>query len=88
MNAGPATIKALKIIKEFPSISNSGFAQKMWPDSNMHTKVSNQGHGACSGKAAWLCGGSFLKKLVKHGYLKHSFFPNGYKLTEKAEELI
>ena len=47
------------------TFSARAFAEKMWPQSNMHTKTSNTGNGATRGKAAWLCGGSYLRKLEK-----------------------
>ena len=43
----------------------------------MHTKVSNQGNGATSGKAAWLCAGSYLAKLEKLGLVSRGH--DGYK---------
>lgn len=65
-------IKALIILShasyESP-MSSAGFADRMWPDSNMHYKTSNQGNGACKGKAGWLCGGSYIGKLKKKGWI-------------------
>lgn len=61
-------IKALTILKDTSWVNQMNatfFAQQMWPDSNMHKTVSNQGHGATRGKAAWLCAGSYLAKLHK-----------------------
>lgn len=60
--------KALEILRAHPQGLKAGdFAELMWPDSYMHQKVSNQGRGACRGKAAWLCGGAYLGKLCKLG---------------------
>ena len=64
--------KALNILKEtsyLNGLSASQFAQHMWKDSNMHTTSKNTGNGACRGKAAWLCGGSYLAKLRKKGWV-------------------
>jgi len=88
------TIEALQILKDHPEISATSFALFFWPDSNMHKKTSNQGHGACRGKAAWLAAGSFMGKLKKKGLVKDVLFdkygnPTGsscYKLTIKGEE--
>ena len=60
--------KALNILINYPDgIRPRDFAKEMWPDSLMHQRVSNQGHGAHRGKAAWLCGGSYLRKLENKG---------------------
>ena len=80
--------KALETIFNHPGITAKQFALFMWPDSNMHTKTSNQGNGACHGKAAWLCGGSHLGKLRAKGLIKHDIINGGDKLTEKGLELI
>ena len=83
------TIKALNIINAYRPITAGKFAEQMWPDSKMHRKTSNQGNGACRGKAAWLCGGSYMRKLLYAGYIKQvDFSPSTFKLTELGEELI
>ena len=83
------TIKALLIVKGNPCIRATQFAQKMWPDSNMHRKVSNQGHGACKGKAAWLCAGSYLSRLRDMGLITHDIVNESpYRVTDKGLELI
>lgn len=70
---------ALNIIKENPGICAASFAEKMWPDSNMHTKHSNGGDGCQVGKAGWLCGGSYLGKLKKIGLVR-----SGGRLGERG----
>lgn len=59
----------------------------MWPDSLMHTRVSNQGNGATRGKAAWLCGGSYIAKLVIKGLVNQDGkrYPT---VTDKAKTLL
>ena len=73
MSLTKAQEKALDILKDTSRFgkhfSASGFASLMWPDSTMHTKVSNTGNGATKGKGAWLCAGSYLNKLKKKGYV-------------------
>jgi len=89
-------IKALNILLEHPKINAAAFAKFMWADSNMHKKVSNQGHGATRGKAAWLCGGSYMGKLKKKGLVRdvryddygYILLTSCYELTEKGKELI
>lgn len=76
--------KALCLVRDNPGIQARYFARYMWPDSGMHTKSSNQGNGACHGKAAWLCGGSFLGKLRKKGYLKNL----SNEITSEGKEAI
>lgn len=53
------------------------FARRMWPDSNMHASSKNQGNGATRGKAAWLCGGSYLAKLQKLKLVYKTYADNG-----------
>lgn len=65
MKLTPFKKRALEIIRDDPGIDAGSFARKMWPESLMHRRVSNQGNGACRGKASWLCGGSHVMKLVK-----------------------
>ena len=81
-------IKALNIIKDNPGLSARLFAKLMWPDSSMHTSVKNTGNGATAGKAAWLCGGSYIAKLRKKGLVKVSYYFEGPSLTVKGEQLI
>lgn len=81
--------KALKIIIDHPTVNAKGFAQFMWgeTDTNMFTKHSNQGHGACSGKAAWLCAGSYTGRLQKLGLVTKYRFNSGWVcLTDKGRE--
>lgn len=95
MKISKRCLEALKIIGD-RKISASEFAQKFWPDSNMHKKVSNQGHGATRGKAAWLCAGSYMGKLKDKGLVKDALWDkygnyisgSSYKLTEKGKEII
>ena len=86
------TIKALKIIQENPELTARDFAEKMWPDSLMHIRTSNQGNGACKGKAAWLCGGSYLGKLKKEKLIYRDLSDGGYigkfYLMNKGREAI
>lgn len=88
----PFQLKALKLIKKHPGITASRFAELMWPKSDMHKKSSNQGNGACTGKAAWLAAGSHIGKLRKMYLVEYatdnSGFFRGYKLTPKGEQLL
>ena len=55
----------------------------------MHTRISNQGNGACHGKAAWLCAGSYIGRLKKMGLVSHSIMSGQeYRITEKGIEAI
>lgn len=85
--------KALQILKDTTatkSMKAAEFARKMWPDSRMHQKVSNQGNGATKGKAAWLTGGSYLRKLENKGLTKWSGLGGGYGycITEAGKKAI
>lgn len=65
--------QALRFIATNPGCLANELAEHLWPDANMHTKCSNQGHGACWGKAAWLCGGSLAGKLIKKGWVRSGY---------------
>lgn len=81
--------RALELIEQRGKITSGEFAFAMWPDSNMHRKVSNQGNGACRGKAAWLCGGSYLGRLIKEGLVTYDLeVPQCRKLTQKGRKLL
>lgn len=88
------TIRALKIIRDKKPLDADGFARLMWPDSDMHRRVSNQGHGATRGKAAWLCGGSYLGRLRKMGLVVVNYTHERRhlepvaRLTAEAEKLL
>ena len=86
------TIKALKIIENTPKITARDFAELMWPNNIMHRRISNQGNGACRGKAAWLCGGSYLGKLRKAGLIYRALEDRGYigrfYLTDKGRRIL
>lgn len=72
--------KALNILKETTwrnPMRVGEFALRMWPDSNMHLTSKNTGNGATRGKAAWLCGGSYLAKLQKLKLVYKSYSDNG-----------
>lgn len=83
-------LAALQILKDEPGLSASEFASKFWPDHVMHRAVSNQGHGACVGKKAWVCGGRYLGKLVKQKLVEaysvgqKSYTRVRYKLTQNG----
>ncbi len=67
------------------------FALKMWPKSNMHTTSKNQGNGATRGKAAWLCGGSYLAKLQKKGLVSNRSYSKthyGYFITAEGLNIV
>ena len=84
-------LRALNYLSTVEKISPAVFAEKMWPESNMHTRYSNQGHGACRGKAAWLSGGSYLSKLQKKGWVRwvSEFGKNTlYAITQKGRRVL
>lgn len=85
-------LKALMTIQAHPGITASRFAELLWPESYMHKKSSNQGNGACTGKAAWLTAGSYIGKLRKKYLVEYAqdqwgFF-RGYRLSTKGKELL
>lgn len=78
--------KALRFITDNPGCQAADLAEYLWPDSVMHRKVSNQGHGGCRGKAAWLCGGSLAGKLVKRGLVRREYLPVRYYATMQGRK--
>lgn len=53
--------------------------------------VSNQGDGACVGKKAWLCAGSYLARLVKQGLVYRHMTRDGkvlFFITEKGRDAL
>jgi predicted metal-binding transcription factor (methanogenesis marker protein 9) len=55
------------------------------------TAVSNQGEGACAGKKAWLCAGSYLCRLAKQGLVYRHMMRDGkvlFFLSEKGREAL
>ncbi len=66
------------------------FALSMWgdTDTNMFTSSKNTGNGATRGKAAWLCGGSYLGKLAQKGWVHWTDHPTGYYITEKGRQAL
>ncbi len=84
-------IKALNYLSTVETTSPRVFAENMWPESNMHSRSSNQGHGACRGKAAWLSGGSYLSKLQKKGWVRWAleFGKNTlYAITQEGRRVL
>lgn len=65
----PTQEKALKFIRDNPGVQAAKIAEHLWPDSLMHRRQYNTGNGACVGKGAWLCGGSYVGKLIKKGWV-------------------
>ena len=83
--------KALEILKAHPGVSARQFGDIYFDKPGqgyLHTAVSNQGNGACSGKKAWLCAGSLLGKLKKTGLVREGFgkYDRGFHLTEKGRK--
>lgn len=81
--------EALIIIRDNEGIRPLVFAEKFWPDSDMHRKVKNTGNGACIGKGSWLCAGSYIARLKKKGYVRHDIINGSWAmLTSKGKEII
>lgn len=93
------TYKALKVLEK-TSVMNfmtaNWFAVKFWGEDEdkryMFTAMTNGGNGACAGKKAWLCAGSFLGKLAKKKLVrwesKKDGSSKGYYLTNTGRQAI
>jgi hypothetical protein len=83
--------RALEILDKRP-LGPREFGRAMWPDNNMHRKVSNTGNGATTGKAGWLCAGSYLAKLANKGLVKRRWNCTGgldaYEITTEGKEQL
>lgn len=101
LNITPNTYKALKILEVTKNysvvMSAMTFAIRFWgKDPNkeyLFTAVSNNGNGACSGKKAWLCAGSYLSKLSKKGLIRWhpanlGYHSAGYAITQNGLKAI
>ena len=87
--------KALKIVSEKlekrGTIRAFEFALEFWgkdlDKEYLFTSMSNQGdYGACAGKKAWRCGGAYLGRLVKMGFLRRMGF--NYYVCPKGIEAM
>ena len=63
-------LEALEILLVHPGLTAREFGYHFWPDHPMHKKSSNQGTGATTGKAGWLCAGGYLGRLRKKGWIR------------------
>jgi len=95
------TYKALKVLEVTKNycmvMSANNFAMKFWgddPDKKyLFTAIANSGNGACAGKKAWLCAGSYLSKLQKRKLVRWEsrnpgYHGTGYKITKHGLEAI
>jgi len=83
--------KALKFLENtsyMKPMTSARIAELLWPDSSMHTSSKNTGNGACRGKAAWLCGGSYMGKLKKKGWVKDGHNFRGYFISREGKEAL
>ena len=80
--------KTLEFVRDHPHCRTADVANFLWPDSLMHRKTSNQGHGATRGKAAWLCGGSITGKLAKRGLLWKTYGPTTCEITSAGRKAL
>lgn len=82
--------KALNILMELPGIRAEEFARRMWGDTktNMFTSRKNGGNGCQTGKAAWLCAGSYIGRLKKKGFARHNYEFTGYVITKEGKKAL
>lgn len=89
--------KALRILQKtgIEGITANGFAARYFTEPKheyLFTAVSNQGNGACAGKKAWLCAGSYLGRLVKKGLVRKSIPRDAgacrFIITQKGENAL
>lgn len=94
----PTQKRALEILngikKPYEGMKPRAFAYKFYEGTKnewLLTAHSQQGNGACAGKKAWLCAGSYLAKLCKKGLVKSIYDKNRgfvYAITAKGEEAL
>ena len=94
----PKTRRALTILADakdpLRGMTANTFAAQYYAGTDKEyllTAVSNQGEGACTGKKAWLCAGSYLARLVKQGFVYRRLTRDGltlFSITEKGREAL
>ena len=91
----PSRRKALEILNKSSSLTAGSFAVQYYTEPRhqyLFTAVSNQGNGACAGKKAWLCAGSFLGKLCKEGLARREYDGRRelwmFRITEKGKKAL
>lgn len=90
----PKQERALRILRDNPGVTMTRFSYLYYegtPQEYLLYAVSNQGNGACAGKKAWLCAGSYLAKLCKKGLLVKNYDRNyrpRYTVSDKGERLL
>ncbi len=97
-NLTSATKRALDVLVSIPDplmgCTANTFAAQYYRGTKheyLLSAVSNQGEGACAGKKAWLCAGSYLSRLAKTGLVMKRFTRSGkslYAITEKGQRLL
>ena len=88
LNSG-RTHKALSILVKNPGVGAKQFAVLYYTEPQyeyLFTAVSNQGNGACAGKKAWLCAGSFLGRLCKVGLVRRDVVAGRFYVTDKGKQ--
>ena len=100
MNISPNTRRALETLAtageplQGRGMTANTFAAQYYAGTKneyLLTAVSNQGEGACAGKKAWLCAGSYLGRLAKQGLVYRHMTRDGkvlFFITEKGREAI
>jgi len=100
MNVSPKTRRALAILATAgeplrgTGMTANTFATQYYAGTKneyLLTAVSNQGEGACAGKKAWLCAGSYLGRLAKQGLVRRHMTRDGkilFFLTEQGRDAI
>lgn len=86
------TLKAIEPGSYDRGINAKAVAYALWRNDPDHEYLfsasSNQGHGACRGKKAWLCAGSLVGKLRKAGYVDYDRAFCGYVLKKPGRQVL
>lgn len=68
--------RTLFLLLRHPGVNAESVSEMLWPGNSMHTKSSGSGtNGSCRGKAARLCGGSYVAKLRMKGWVRVFYGP-------------
>ena len=98
MKITPKTRRALEVLADandpLHGMTANTFAAQYYSGTEneyLLSAISNQGEGACAGKKAWLCAGSYLARLAKQGLVHRRFTRDGkalFSITEKGREAL
>ena len=87
----PATLKALRIVRDNPDLRPAQFARLYWPKhegARGWDQPHKCGQGTHRGMGMYTAAGGFLGKLRKRGLISGGFWPHGYHITRAGSQAL